>query len=228
MRDLSKATGVSSGTIRFYIQKGILPKPYKTYRNMAYYDESYVDRIRLIKELQDKRYLPLDIIKIILEGKEVTYSSDEIQMFKGIDRPLFKDILTSNGVVGPLTREELMRHSGLSLSDIQKMESIGMIAIDDKGVYDQECVRLCELVAKLRATGLTEEWGFQIEHLQIHMDLTEFLSRKEVELFTKRIAGKGLRSEEISRVINESVNTLNSVTNILHKRLIRRITEQMS
>lgn len=228
MRDLSRATGVSSGTIRFYIQKGILPKPYKTYRNMAHYDESYVDRIRLIKELQDKRYLPLDIIKSILEGKEVTDSSDEVQVFKDVDRPLFKDIRTSNGVIGPLTREELMRQCGLSLSDIQKMESIGMIAADDKGKYDQECVRLAELVAKLRATGLTEEWGFQIENLQIHMDLTEFLSRREVELFTKRIAGKGLRSEEITRLINESINTLNSVIGIIHKRLISKLAEQIS
>ena len=56
-------TGVPPGTIRYYINEELLPKPLKTHRNMAYYDQSYVGRIKLIRELQEKRYLPLSIIR---------------------------------------------------------------------------------------------------------------------------------------------------------------------
>jgi DNA-binding transcriptional MerR regulator len=227
MRDLAQATGVSSGTIRYYIHKGILPRPYKTHKNMAYYDESFVTRIRLIKELQDKRYLPLDIIKMILEEKEFTFSGEEIQLFKEIEKPLFPDLFKYNGI-GPLTFEELVLHTGLPPSDVQKLESIGLIQKDNQGRFDRECIHLVELVAELRKIGLTEERDFHIEHLQIHMDLIEFLTRKEIQLFTKRIAAKGLNSEEISRLIHESINTLNSMITILHKRHIRRITEEIS
>ena len=57
MSELVKRTGLDRQAIHFYIKKGLLPRPLKTKRNMAYYDESYVDRIKLIKNLQLKRFL---------------------------------------------------------------------------------------------------------------------------------------------------------------------------
>jgi DNA-binding transcriptional MerR regulator len=65
--DLSRQTGVPTATIKFYLREGLLPPAtVKTGRNMAYYDHSFVDRIRFIKELQKKRFLPLDVIKAVL------------------------------------------------------------------------------------------------------------------------------------------------------------------
>ena len=59
MKELSELTEVSSGTIRYYIKQGLLPEPYKPHKNMAYYDHSYVEKIKLIKDLQENHYLPL-------------------------------------------------------------------------------------------------------------------------------------------------------------------------
>lgn len=225
MRDLSRATGVSSGTIRYYIQKGILPKPHKTHKNMAYYDASYVERIRLIKELQGKRFLPLDVIKMMLDEKEMSFSEEERRLFREIEKPLFCHQVEKD--IGPLSMEEFVRHTGLPEADVRKLESLGMIDRDDRGMFDRDCVRIGELVARLRSVGLTDERDFHVEHLQLHTDIIEFLARKEVELFTKRIAGKGLRSDEISTLIKEAVSTLNSLIAILHERHIRKITERM-
>jgi len=66
MAELVRRTGVEKQAIHFYINKGLLPRPLKTKKNMAYYDESYVERIKLIKGLQLKRFLPLDIIKEVI------------------------------------------------------------------------------------------------------------------------------------------------------------------
>ncbi len=224
MSELSKATGVSGGTIRYYIQRGILPKPRKTHRNMAYYDPSYIARIKLIKELQEKRYLPLDVIKMLLEEKETSLSEEERQLIKEIERPLF---CHSEQDIGPMRFEELVNHTGLSEGDVEKLESLGIISRDDDGTFDRECIRIGELVAQLRSIGLTDERDFHVEHLQLHTDLMEFLARKEIELFTKRIAGKGLSSGEISKLIKDAVSTLNSLIGILHERHIRKITERM-
>ena len=67
MSELARRAGVARGTIQHYLREGLLPRPVKTFRNMAYYDRRFIDRIRCIKELQQKRYLPLDVIKAILE-----------------------------------------------------------------------------------------------------------------------------------------------------------------
>jgi DNA-binding transcriptional MerR regulator len=70
MRELADAAGVSAGTIKHYLREGLLPEPIKTSRNMAYYPRDFVERLKLIKQLQEERFLPLKVIKEILETGE--------------------------------------------------------------------------------------------------------------------------------------------------------------
>ena len=67
---LVQRTRVSKETVHYYIREGLLPKPRKRGRNIADYDEGYVERIRLIKELQDRYFLPLAVIKNILKHQK--------------------------------------------------------------------------------------------------------------------------------------------------------------
>src|ERR671937_777607 len=65
--ELAEASGVSAGTIKHYLREGLLPEPVKTSRNMAYYPEEFVERIRLIKRLQEERFMPLRVIKGVID-----------------------------------------------------------------------------------------------------------------------------------------------------------------
>src|SRR5882724_5286253 len=68
--ELARRSGTSKETIHFYLREGLLRKPKKTSRNMAYYDESHIEQLKLIKRLRTESYLPLHIIKKVLkEGK---------------------------------------------------------------------------------------------------------------------------------------------------------------
>ncbi|HEX2414149.1 MAG TPA: MerR family transcriptional regulator, partial [Thermoleophilaceae bacterium] len=56
MKELAEASGVSAGTIKHYLREGLLGSGadvVKTSRNMAYYPPDYVERIKLIKQLQE-------------------------------------------------------------------------------------------------------------------------------------------------------------------------------
>ena len=69
MSELADASGVSAGTIKHYLREGLLGDEdgiVRTSRNMAWYPPGYVDRIRLIKRLQEERFLPLRMIKELL------------------------------------------------------------------------------------------------------------------------------------------------------------------
>lgn len=57
--------GVSPRTVRYYIQRGLLPSP--GVGRGPRYDQGYLDRLRLIRQLQ-ARHLPLDEIKAHLDG----------------------------------------------------------------------------------------------------------------------------------------------------------------
>lgn len=225
MKELSEATGVAPGTIRYYIQQGVLPRPLKTHRNMAYYDKSYIERIRMIKKLQKSRFLPLDIIKTILDDMDFSGSADHLQLLKEIDSQFLENGMP-NGQVENLTLPELETHSGLSKADLEAMIAMGMITPDDHGRFDRESIRMVEMVGELRQIGLSADFDFQVEHLQVHMDLIEFLARKEVDLFTKRMAGKNMAREEVSRLARDAIGSLNKLLPILHIRMIRKIFEE--
>ena len=71
MSELAERSGVSAGTIRYYLREGLLGEGQdivRTSRNMAYYPREYVQRIELIKRLQEERFMPLRVIKGALRG----------------------------------------------------------------------------------------------------------------------------------------------------------------
>src|SRR5262249_13803240 len=66
MSELAERSGVSPGTIRYYLREGLLGDGadiVRTSRNMAYYPPDYVERIELIKRLQEERFMPLRVIR---------------------------------------------------------------------------------------------------------------------------------------------------------------------
>ena len=79
LKELIKTTGVSRETIQFYLRDGILPKPRKRTGAQADYNESYVDLIKLIKDLQENHFLPLSVIKKIV--KQVQKAGPEEEQF---------------------------------------------------------------------------------------------------------------------------------------------------
>ena len=70
--DLVKRTGVPRETIHYYTREGLLPKPKKSSRNQADYSDAHVEGIILIKELQDRFFLPLSAIKKIINKLKKT------------------------------------------------------------------------------------------------------------------------------------------------------------
>jgi DNA-binding transcriptional MerR regulator len=64
--ELAALTGVSTRTIRYYIQEGLLPQP-EIRGKYAVFTDEYMHRLRLIKYLKDA-YLPLNKIKDLLDS----------------------------------------------------------------------------------------------------------------------------------------------------------------
>ncbi len=76
--ELSNRAGVTPRTVRFYIQQGLLPQPAYKRKNMALYSPKCVDQIRAIKRAQTERFLPLVMIRKMLEQSRYDYSVLEL------------------------------------------------------------------------------------------------------------------------------------------------------
>jgi DNA-binding transcriptional MerR regulator len=71
--DLARAAGISARTVRYYVQRGLIPAPAFKGKDTAYGHEHLV-RLRAIRKMQDA-FFPLDAIAIELERR----SLDEIE-----------------------------------------------------------------------------------------------------------------------------------------------------
>jgi DNA-binding transcriptional MerR regulator len=136
---LARRSGVPAATIKHYVREGLLPEPaQRTARNMAYYDAGLVERIRTIKRLQRERFLPLGLIRELLEsGRE---PDDDLTAAVAIATVLRRD-----ADAGERTREELIA-SGVRVDDLDWLEAVGLVTLRATGVtrYASDDVHFCE------------------------------------------------------------------------------------
>ena len=66
--DLSRESGVSIPTIKYYLREGLLPPGLATARNQATYDDVQLRRLRLIRILVEVGGLSLDAVRRVLDA----------------------------------------------------------------------------------------------------------------------------------------------------------------
>ena len=221
---LSEITGVARDAIHYYIREGLLPKPVKTKKNMAYYDHTYIKRLRFIKELQNKRFLPLQVIKQILTESEGNIGADEIKTILELDGKLFKN-MKSRPDLKPLTFNELVDRFGLPGEEIKKLIELGIISPENNSgdeVFGEDCIRIVEIWSKIRQIGFTEKLGFSVDLLQIYQDLIEVLVKKEAQIFATRLTGN-VDSEESVKMTEAAIHLTNNFIGLLRKRTILKL-----
>src|SRR4051812_26356409 len=64
--ELSRETGVSIPSIKFYVREGLLPPGVATAANQAEYDDPHVRRLRLIRALIDVGEIPIANVRNVL------------------------------------------------------------------------------------------------------------------------------------------------------------------
>ena len=225
--ELSEITGVARDAIHFYIREGLLPKPVKTKKNMAYYDQSYVDRIKFIKELQNKRFLPLHVIKQILSDSEDSIGMDEIQTILELDGKLFKNMETSPDFKA-LPIEELASRFALPKEEIEKLKTSGLIVPQedsDGEVFGEDAIRIVEIWAKLRQGGFTEERGFSVEILEMYKEIADVLAKRELQLVASKVTGK-VSEDEAAKMADIAIPLLNNLIGLLRKQSIVRVVRE--
>ena len=229
MSDLIERTGVRRQTIHYYINKGLLPRPIKTSKNMAYYEESYVERIRLIKELQLKKFLPLNVIRDILSRTEGKLSSSELDVIKVSGEGLVQ-IEELRKEYEPQTPAELSNRLGLPLEEIEELEQAEIISStrDERGekIYLDRDIRIIEAFALVRKGGLTKERGFSVEVFRLYVEFMRMLAVEEVKIFSQKFArhfpeGSARLLPQIAENAIESVN--NFICQLRRKNILEAI-----
>jgi len=196
MSELAEASGVSTGTIKHYLREGLLPEPVRTSRNMAYYPPDFVERIRLIKRLQEERFLPLRLIKGVLEDAE---------------RPR-------------IPRAEVAQRFDMPGNVLDRLEEIGVLSPDGDG-YEADDVAIVEAIVRFRAGGYEEALGFTVYDTLRYREALAPLVREEVRVLMERLKdAEPDRAVEIIRAgrgpLRDLIGAMHS--KLLHEELRRQ------
>lgn len=232
MAELVRRTGLKRETIHFYINNGLLPKPPKTDKNMAYYDESYVERIRQIKELQLKYFLPLSVIKEILVQTNAEMSTAEMDLLKlGVSGLI--QLQELRRTYKPYTLDELSAKTGLPKDEILEMERCEMISSsqgqDRTKVYQENDIKVVEAFAGIRKGGLTKELGFTVDQFRMQSDAISALAIEEVTDFVRKLRGRFPRDAELLGKIGENaIETVNLFICHLRRKKILEVAQALS
>jgi len=193
MSELVRRTGVQKETIRYYISEGLLPAPLKTGKNMAYYDESYIERIEHIKELQMKYFLPLKIIKEIVVQSYPEMTLGERALIRDHMKE-FMQLQENMRKYEPMTLKELIRKTGLPKDEILDMEECGMISCrgNEEGtkVYHDRDIKVVEAFAGIRKGGMIREHGFTVDQFRMQSDVISTLAKEEVKDFLRKLSSQ--------------------------------------
>jgi DNA-binding transcriptional MerR regulator len=221
--ELSRKTGVASSAIKYYIAQGLLPKPKKTFKNMAFYDESYISRIKMIKELQSKRFLPLKVIKKVLQADKSATTIKELKIFSSLQGNLFKS-LDYSLKVSPVTRTELIKRTGVDEDDLKELEQLKFIEPKD-GLYSEEDIIVVENAVTFRKFGFRKELGFKVRDLKFILKLTEQMAEEGIGLFTKKTFGK-MNEEELSKLARNGIQSIIAFFGALFPKSVRKILHE--
>jgi DNA-binding transcriptional MerR regulator len=220
MKDLERATGVGRETIRFYIREGLLPAPNRPAKNVAWYDESFVERILAVKKLQTERYLPLAVIKSIIGGENIPAKA-EIDTLLNLDRTL-SPAVRDRGARPPERLSALAKRVGLSAKEILAVAKTDAIAVatrsGDQWLEGRD-IALVELWASARRAGYTEDVGFSAETLTMYVDFCRWLVREELRNFTSRVTGKA-DTERLKRMAEVGIPNSGEILRLIHDRVM--------
>ena len=182
LKDLIQLTGVPKQTIHYYLQQGLLPKPRKLGKNVSEYDQRHVDRIRLIKELQEDYFLPLSVIKKIL--KKYSREPEAQTLFK-IRREYFRPL--NQLLAGKIKGEAaFLENTGLRPKRLKQYEQWGLITpqiIKGQKVYSHDDQIIGKVIDEWRKIGMTAEKGFEPDTVRTNMKAFKAIVRNHSEYF---------------------------------------------
>ncbi len=212
--DIAQSAGVSVPTVHYYLREGLLTAPVKTSRNMAYYDPICVEEIKLIKEFQTERFLPLSMIKMILQAKREGQDAEHVVEMRFLLEKLFHPAKTE-AALKELTFSELATATGVSESLLRTLEGGGLlmpVKIEGKQqYYDDIDVCIVQVVKKLMELGFTPgDFSVYRKYIEAIRNEAETMHARFHDLHTDKIP------------LSDLINALRSLKTYLATKIYRR------
>jgi DNA-binding transcriptional MerR regulator len=212
--EIAEQAEVPVATVRHYLREGLLPEPVKTSRNMAYYPPEFVDRIRVIKQLQEERFMPLRVIRELLE-RDGTDPQRLRAMIELEGRILDRALVSERE---RLSAAEARERYDVPAEVLERLAAVGVLTPDADG-YSPSDVRIIQAISRFRAGGYDESLGFTVYDTLRYKGALEALVAEEVGILRERLAAE-VEPERAMEIIEAGLEPLNDLITALHTKLM--------
>jgi DNA-binding transcriptional MerR regulator len=225
MKDLCEATGLPRQAIHFYIQQGLLPPGRKTGRNMAFYGEEHVARVRLIKKLQHERFLPLKAIRALLDDQESQFSAAQRSLLLEVKQRFTTSQLARTDAAPEVAvdADEVCTRHGVERADLARMIEIGILGArqDEQGrtLIAHDDVWVLQAWGEIQRLGYAKELGFRVDDLLLLEEVVQDLFNREALLLASRM--ERLPPERAAEMIERALPIVHSFVTGFHVAKIR-------
>jgi DNA-binding transcriptional MerR regulator len=216
MSELAERSGVSPGTIRYYLREGLLGAGkdiVRTSRNMAYYPPEYVERIELIKRLQEERFMPLRVIKGALED-----DPGRVRALIELEDRILERALASAEEHRRVSRRAVQDQYSVPRNVLDRLAEIGVLTPGQRG-YDRDDVKIIEAIASFRAGGYEEALGFTVYDTLRYRKALEPLVEEEVRALLGRLAGE-VEIDRAMEIVAAGTEPLRELIGAMHSKLL--------
>ncbi|MBV6508063.1 MAG: hypothetical protein JJLCMIEE_01122 [Acidimicrobiales bacterium] len=212
--ELAHEAGVTKATIHHYVKIGILPRPIKTNERMAYYDPACVERLHRVRELRERRYMPLPAIKELLDrhGEQSLGLVDAAVLapFRQRDRHSRADLLEACPV-------------GEHIFDA--LVESGLLSPEPDGTFTADDAEVLSCVHAMIEAGLGNDESFDPDELSTYVKAMDALVRDEFAMFNAHFLGRS-DPDDVARLAREGIRFVSQMLCALHRRrLLIRLEE---
>jgi DNA-binding transcriptional MerR regulator len=215
MAELAERSGVSAPTIRHYIREGLLGDGddiQRTSRNMAYYPPELVERILLIKRLQEERFMPLRVIKEVIED-----NPERVNALLELEDSILERAL-AGAEQRKISVKEVAERYDIPANVLDRLREIGVLT-PGRGGYGQDDVKIIEAISRFRAGGYEQALGFTVYDTLRYREALVPLVKEEVRALLDRLVGE-VEAERAVDMIAAGAEPLRELIGAMHSKLL--------
>lgn len=228
MGDLCTLTGLPRQVIHFYIHEGLVPEGRKTGKTMAYYGPEHLERIRLVKKLQEERFLPLKAIKALFDAELDAFTPEQRTHLAAVATKVRGDLGAPIG--DRVDVIALAAEHGVTAREIEELAEVGILRVHKdataRWTIDRRDIELVSLFGEFRRAGFTADLGFMPRDLAIYVEAAAQMLRRETELVAKRAAL--LAPDRFARMLEEGLPIVHAIVARHHENAVRDLLSALA
>lgn len=216
--ELARRAGVPIATLKHYLREGLIAPTHKTGRTMSWYDPALVTKIRSIKELQKRQFLPLDVIRDAIDRD--ADAPDELAAADAIAK-----VLHRHGGRRSRTRGEVLAR-GARARELDLLAAAGLAvpsASDQR--YRGDDLALLSTLGAARRAGITADM-LPFEILDEYLKALRALVAVELRMFREGVIRRA-RPGDVTRLTTAATKLSERLVVLVRRKLLLPTLQQL-